>query len=162
LLDWVNAYLSTYFEAAPKPPAWENVEGLENLTSGIELFHTPIGLERYDDARVVFQDHLARATLYRLRRSWTDAAIGLCNLPMALLLSGHRRAAATAVCRALVHCRDERDPFQEGMSLYQAGLIFGASGPASRSTVPLYRSLKIMVAQNAAKPKASLTPNLDP
>ena len=35
------------------------VESLEDLTPGIELFHTLIGLERYEDAFVVFQDHLS-------------------------------------------------------------------------------------------------------
>ena len=42
------------------------VESLEDLTPGIELFHTLIGLERYEDAFVVFRDHLSNATLYRL------------------------------------------------------------------------------------------------
>jgi tetratricopeptide (TPR) repeat protein len=58
--------LHRYFDAAPRPPAWENVASLEDLTPGIELFHTLIGLERYEDAFVVFQDHLEHATLYRL------------------------------------------------------------------------------------------------
>jgi tetratricopeptide (TPR) repeat protein len=58
--------LYSYFGAAPRPPAWENVESLEDLTPGIELFYTLIGLERYEDAFVVFQDHLSDATLYRL------------------------------------------------------------------------------------------------
>ena len=61
--------LHSYFDAAPRPPAWEKVESLEDLTPGIELFHTLIGLERYEDAFVVFRDHLADATLYRLSAS---------------------------------------------------------------------------------------------
>jgi tetratricopeptide (TPR) repeat protein len=61
--------LHSYFDAAPRPPAWENVESLEDLTPGIELFHTLIGLERYEDASVVFRDHLAEATLWRLSAS---------------------------------------------------------------------------------------------
>ena len=61
--------LHSYFDAVPRPPAWENVESLEDLTPGIELFHTLIGLERYEDAFVVFRDHLADAMLYRLSAS---------------------------------------------------------------------------------------------
>src|SRR5262249_32313555 len=58
--------LHSYFNAMPRPPAWLQVESLEDLTPGIELFHTLIGLERYEDAFVVFRDHLKDATLYRL------------------------------------------------------------------------------------------------
>ena len=61
--------LHSYFDAVPRPPAWKKVESLEDLTPGIELFHTLIGLERYEDAYVVFQDHLSDATLYRLSAS---------------------------------------------------------------------------------------------
>jgi hypothetical protein len=32
--------LHSYFDAAPRPPAWEKVASLEDLTLGIELFHT--------------------------------------------------------------------------------------------------------------------------
>jgi hypothetical protein len=58
--------LHSYFYAAPRPPVWTTVKSLEDLTPGIELFHTLIGLERYEDAKDVFQDHLANATRYRL------------------------------------------------------------------------------------------------
>jgi MFS family permease/tetratricopeptide (TPR) repeat protein len=58
--------LHGYFDAAPRPPAWENVESLEDLTPGVELFHTLIGLERYEDAYVVFRDHLDHAMHFRL------------------------------------------------------------------------------------------------
>jgi hypothetical protein len=58
--------LHSYFDAAPRPPASENVESLEDLTPDIELFHTLIGLERYEDAYVVFQHRLLNATFYRL------------------------------------------------------------------------------------------------
>jgi tetratricopeptide (TPR) repeat protein len=58
--------LHSYFDAALRPLTWENVESLEDLTPGIELFYTLIGLRRYDDALVVFQDHLAYAMHYRL------------------------------------------------------------------------------------------------
>jgi tetratricopeptide (TPR) repeat protein len=58
-----------YFDAAPRPPAGENVESLEDLTPGIELFHTLIGLGRYHDAFIVFRDYLQSATSYRLSAS---------------------------------------------------------------------------------------------
>jgi tetratricopeptide (TPR) repeat protein len=62
----IYSALHSYFDAAPRPPAWEQVESLEDLTPGIELFHMLIGLERYEDAFVVFQEHLSRATHFRL------------------------------------------------------------------------------------------------
>jgi len=58
--------LHTYFEAAPRPPAWDEVEHLEDLTLVVELFDKLIGLERYEDAAVIFRDHLSYATQYRL------------------------------------------------------------------------------------------------
>jgi tetratricopeptide (TPR) repeat protein len=61
--------LHHYFDAAPRPPASQQVDSLEDLTPGIELFHTLIGLERYEDAADVFQDHLSDATLWRLSAS---------------------------------------------------------------------------------------------
>ena len=42
--------LHSYFDAAPRPPAWENVESLEDLTPDIELFHTLI----YERAPAIF------------------------------------------------------------------------------------------------------------
>ena len=62
----IYGVLHNYFDAVPRPPAWEKVESLEDLTAGIELFHTLIGLERYEDAYVVFHDHLSGAMLWRL------------------------------------------------------------------------------------------------
>jgi len=73
----IYGQLHGYFDAAPKPPDWEEVESLEELTPAIELYHTLIGLERYDEAITVFRDHLEYATLYRLsasrpRREWLE------------------------------------------------------------------------------------------
>ena len=42
------------------------MECLEDLTSGIELFHTLIGLGRYENAIDVFGDHLEEAIFSRL------------------------------------------------------------------------------------------------
>jgi len=58
--------LHTYFDAAPRPPEWKKVESLEDLTPAVELFDKLIGLERYEDAFVIFRDHLDKTTHYRL------------------------------------------------------------------------------------------------
>jgi tetratricopeptide (TPR) repeat protein len=57
--------LRNYFDAVPRPPEYTKVESLEDLTSAIELYQSLIGLERYQDAFVLFRDHLDSATLYR-------------------------------------------------------------------------------------------------
>lgn len=58
--------LHTYFDASPRPPETEKVESLEDLTPAVELFDKLVGLGRYQDAVVIFRDHLAAATFYRL------------------------------------------------------------------------------------------------
>ncbi|GAB6140154.1 hypothetical protein JCM14076_08830 [Methylosoma difficile] len=65
----VFSQLHGYFDAAPRPPNYLEVESLEDLTPAIELYHTLIGLGRYDDAFVVFRDHLDYAMLWRLSAS---------------------------------------------------------------------------------------------
>jgi tetratricopeptide (TPR) repeat protein len=45
------------------------VESIEDLTPAIELYQSLIGLERYQDAFLLFRDHLDDATLYRLSAS---------------------------------------------------------------------------------------------
>ncbi|HEX2618536.1 MAG TPA: hypothetical protein VHL11_00280, partial [Phototrophicaceae bacterium] len=44
----------------------DNIEKFEDLTPAVELYYTLIGLGRYDDAFIVFRDHLVHATHYRL------------------------------------------------------------------------------------------------
>ncbi len=62
--------LHTYFDAVPRPPDdISKIESLEDLTPVIELYQSLIGLERYEDAFVLFCVHLERATLYRLSAS---------------------------------------------------------------------------------------------
>ena len=61
--------LQTHFEAMPMVEYWQQVESLEDLTPAIELYHTLIGLERYDAAYELFRDRLEKATLYRLSSS---------------------------------------------------------------------------------------------
>jgi tetratricopeptide (TPR) repeat protein len=61
----VYTALETHFEPMATPQ-WEKVESLADLTPAIERYHTLVGLERYDDAFVLFRDRLSDATLYRL------------------------------------------------------------------------------------------------
>ena len=57
--------LRSHFDALPTKE-WMEVESLEDLTYAIELYDKLIGLGRYDDAFVVFDDRLDQATLHRL------------------------------------------------------------------------------------------------
>jgi tetratricopeptide (TPR) repeat protein len=61
----VYVALEAHFEpmAVPEHP---NVESLADLTPAIERYNALVGLERYDDAFVLFRDRLDRATFYRL------------------------------------------------------------------------------------------------
>ncbi len=65
----VYTSLHAHFAAAPMIGNWREVSRLEDLTPAIELYHTLIGLGRYDDAFIVFRDRLDDATLYRLSAS---------------------------------------------------------------------------------------------
>ncbi|MCP4965855.1 MAG: hypothetical protein GY926_11515, partial [bacterium] len=65
----IHTDLHDYFDAIPKPPNWEAVESLDDLTGAIELYRSLLGLERYDDALTVFRDHLEDAMQYRLSAS---------------------------------------------------------------------------------------------
>ena len=58
-----------YFESLPKIDDWQQVESLEDLTPAIELYNTLIGLGRYDDAAICFDERIDDATLYRLSAS---------------------------------------------------------------------------------------------
>jgi tetratricopeptide (TPR) repeat protein len=69
----VYATLHTHFEALPKIEDFLQVESLEDLTPAIELYSTLIGLDRYDDAYIVFRDRISKATLYRLSASRQQA-----------------------------------------------------------------------------------------
>lgn len=60
--------LRTYFDAVPRPH-WSKVESIEDLTPVIELYQSFIGLERYQDAFSLFNNHLSDATLYRFSAS---------------------------------------------------------------------------------------------
>jgi tetratricopeptide (TPR) repeat protein len=61
----VYSALEAHFEPMATPE-WEQVESLSDLTPAIELYHTLIGLGRYEDAFRVFERRLGVATLNRL------------------------------------------------------------------------------------------------
>jgi hypothetical protein len=65
----VYTHLHAYFEAVPKIDDYWEVTSMEDLTPAIELYHTLIGLGRFDDAVIVFRDRLENATLHRLSAS---------------------------------------------------------------------------------------------
>jgi tetratricopeptide (TPR) repeat protein len=64
----VYTWLHGYFEDAPKIEN-EAINRLEDLTPAIELYHTLIGLGRYEDAFIVFRERLSKAMLWRLSAS---------------------------------------------------------------------------------------------
>jgi len=61
--------LHAHFESVPMTDDWQEVNSLEDLTPAIELYNTLIGMERYEEAYLVFRDRLSDATLYKLSAS---------------------------------------------------------------------------------------------
>ncbi len=61
--------IHAYFESTPVIDDWRRVNSIEDLTPAIELYNTLIGLERYDDAELVFYDRISRPVFYRLGAS---------------------------------------------------------------------------------------------
>jgi hypothetical protein len=95
--------LETHFKSLPTVDL-ERVNCLEDLTGAIELYNTLVGLGRYEDAYVVFQERLQAATLYRLSASRQRAELlemlfpdGLEQLPR---LSTPRQQGYTLTCLA--------------------------------------------------------------
>jgi tetratricopeptide (TPR) repeat protein len=73
--------LRTYFDAVPRPPDYLKVESLEDLTPAIELYQSLIGLKSYQDAYILFRDHLDHATHYRLSANRQRAELLECLFP---------------------------------------------------------------------------------
>jgi tetratricopeptide (TPR) repeat protein len=61
----VYSALHAHFEAVPMVE-FDDVKSLEDLTPAIEMYHTLIGMGRYDEAEILFYDRLSKAMLYRL------------------------------------------------------------------------------------------------
>ncbi|MGH9801029.1 MAG: hypothetical protein ACRD82_11745, partial [Blastocatellia bacterium] len=62
----VYTSLHSHFAVMPMIDDYLQVSRLEDLTPAIEFYHTLIGLERFDDAYIVFHRQLSNATLFRL------------------------------------------------------------------------------------------------
>ncbi|MEO6391834.1 MAG: DUF4062 domain-containing protein [Pyrinomonadaceae bacterium] len=62
----VYSRLNTYFEAIPLVLDPLEVKNLDELAPAIERYSALIGLERFDDAFLVFRDRISQATLRRL------------------------------------------------------------------------------------------------
>lgn len=62
----VYAKLHAHFEGLPAVENWREIQHHSDLNAALELFHTLIGLERYDDAIEIFQKRLYRPLRYRL------------------------------------------------------------------------------------------------
>jgi tetratricopeptide (TPR) repeat protein len=71
----VYVTLHTHFVSFPTIDDWREINSIEELTPAIELYNTLIGLERYDDAFIVFQDRLYDATIYRFNASRQGAEL---------------------------------------------------------------------------------------
>lgn len=59
-------HLRQHFEAMPSPTNWRKVSKPEDLNVSIELYHTLIGLNRYDEAADVIYNRLYRPLRFRL------------------------------------------------------------------------------------------------
>jgi tetratricopeptide (TPR) repeat protein len=62
----VYTNMQEHFEAVPKIDDYNKVNTFEDLTPAVELYHTLIGLRRYDDAFKLFAELLDKATHFRL------------------------------------------------------------------------------------------------
>ncbi len=58
--------LHAHFKELPPTEVYKEVNSLDELTSTIELYYVLIGLERYEDAEILFNRRLDDAMLYRL------------------------------------------------------------------------------------------------
>ncbi len=153
----VYAALEAHFEPMATPE-WEKIESLADLTPAIERYHTLVGLERYDDALVLFRDGLGSATLYRLaayqeRIAWLERLFpdGVAGLPaltsdrnrayalnalaQSYELSGHPAQAVPLFRRADENCERRRD--DSNRQIYLANL-----GQALRDTGALYEAAR--------------------
>jgi tetratricopeptide (TPR) repeat protein len=158
--------LHEHFEAMPKIEDYQKVESLEDLTPAIELYNTLIGLGRYDDAFVAFQDRLSLATLYRLSASRQRAELlemlfpdGLDQLPrlsnparqaytFAVLAQGYHFSgqpgrAVPLVRRAITITEREGDQKNLSTCLQGLSLALSQAGALSESQRAAFRSLVI-------------------
>ncbi len=60
--EGVHSQLRDYFDAVPEP---EEVESIEDLAPVIELYHHTVGAGRYDEARELYRDRLAKRLYFQ-------------------------------------------------------------------------------------------------
>ena len=65
----VYSNLQGHFAALPMDVDWRQVNSIDQLTPAIELYHSLIGLGKYDEAAKLFEDRLMVAVLHRLNAS---------------------------------------------------------------------------------------------
>jgi tetratricopeptide (TPR) repeat protein len=163
--------LHSYFDAVPRPPAWEHVESFEDLTPGIELFHTLIELERYEDAFAVFHDHLSYAMLYRLSTSRQRVELleqlfpdGVDTLPrlasaqsqvhtlnalaLAYQHSGELSRAEALLRRTVEICERKKDWVNVAIYLDNLSNALQLSGHLREAVAAAWRALEIARAQS--------------
>jgi tetratricopeptide (TPR) repeat protein len=117
----VYTRLHAHFEALPIIENYLEVNSLEDVTPAIELYNTLIGMERYEDAFIVFRDQLDKATLWRL--SANRRRVELLKM---LFLDGIDK---------LPQLRERRD---QGYTLNSLAVAYQFSGQPGLA-VPLYR-----------------------
>ena len=163
-----NVYmtLQKHFEALPKMEDYLQVERIEDLTPAIELYNTLIGLGRYDDAYIVFQDRISDATLYRLSASRQRVELlemlfhdGLDQLPrlsnpprqaftlnemaLAYQFSGQPGRAVPLFRRDLAIVEKEGDQGNLSTGLQNLSVALRLSGAVSESQLAALQSLVI-------------------
>jgi tetratricopeptide (TPR) repeat protein len=113
--------LCAHFEGLPTTRDWRQINSLEDLAPAIELYNVLIGMERFDDAFIVFRDRLEAATLYRLSASRQRAELLERLFPDGL--------------EQLPRLSDPGDRARTLNALAQGYFLSGRPGPAA----PLYR-----------------------
>jgi tetratricopeptide (TPR) repeat protein len=162
----VYTSLHAHFEAVPMIDDWLKVNSLEDLTSDIELYNTLIGLERYDDACVVFRNRLSDATLYRLSVSrqrvellellfpegleqlprldrQSDQAFILISLALGYKMSGQPRRAAALYRRHITIRSEMKDSSNLSVGLRNLSDTLRLSGALCESESAARRALII-------------------
>jgi len=138
----VYTTLETHFQAMPTVDQ-NDINSLDDLTGAIELYHTLIGLGRYDDALNVFDDRLRHATVYRLSISRQQL-----ELLMALFPDGETASPRLS------------DVGAQAWTLNALALGYSASGQPGRAAPLFQRNIKIREEQNKLDSIAIVSNNL--
>jgi tetratricopeptide (TPR) repeat protein len=99
--------LNAYFQALPAPQNWRTVKSVDDLTGGIELFNSLVGLLRYEEAYELFNGKLEAALLTKLNAG--EVAIELLEqlspvlTDMSVWKRGNRLKSLALFALALAH-----------------------------------------------------------